>query len=401
MIFSEAAYRKVLGTSKEDFIESNLQDLTFLFPKEPSFKNLKSYYTSNAYSAKLLSDFQDFELSEDSLREKIEPCNIKFFEFFERIMNFKLRPLRILCFGGQYFSALLLSRMLFDVVCMDFSHELFQLFRDEFSDSLQFVSLEKKDQLEGLYDIAIASNVLEHHPKPRDLIGQFSHHMERDAVLYCPMEYNEHFEHIGLLDSSALSTTVKTRGFAVPFNEPRIGLFFKHTTIEFGVERFRFTDKAVVGEIQKEMFKHTINSIFQPETILNIGGPRGEFCKKSISVDICGNPHIKARGECLPIKSNSIDLIYSCHSLEHMKDTRKTLREWVRVLRPKGLLTVIVPILPFHKHGDTTKLGAECFEEHTEEEFREIFERIENTSLLQFGIRKNKTDLDVILRKDS
>ncbi len=37
------------------------------------------------------------------------------------------------------------------------------------------------------------------------------------------------------------------------------------------------------------------------------------------------------------------DFVYSSHCLEHMRDVEKTLRNWVRVIRPGGILYVTIP----------------------------------------------------------
>jgi predicted SAM-dependent methyltransferase len=45
------------------------------------------------------------------------------------------------------------------------------------------------------------------------------------------------------------------------------------------------------------------------------------------------------------IASDSVDLIYNCHVLEHFrrKDVHRVLQEWCRVLKPGGVLRVSVP----------------------------------------------------------
>jgi SAM-dependent methyltransferase len=48
------------------------------------------------------------------------------------------------------------------------------------------------------------------------------------------------------------------------------------------------------------------------------------------------------------IKDESYDFLLSCHSLEHLANPIKALKEWRRVLKPGGLLLLIVP------HRDAT-----------------------------------------------
>lgn len=47
----------------------------------------------------------------------------------------------------------------------------------------------------------------------------------------------------------------------------------------------------------------------------------------------------------LNFKKNSFDIVYASHVLEHFKkkDTLKILKEWVRVLKPNGILRISVP----------------------------------------------------------
>jgi ubiquinone/menaquinone biosynthesis C-methylase UbiE len=55
------------------------------------------------------------------------------------------------------------------------------------------------------------------------------------------------------------------------------------------------------------------------------------------------NPDVVADVERLPYDDNTIDEIYASHILEHFDYRSKVLEEWHRVLRPGGLITVIVP----------------------------------------------------------
>ncbi|PKN00147.1 MAG: hypothetical protein CVU78_02535 [Elusimicrobia bacterium HGW-Elusimicrobia-2] len=42
-------------------------------------------------------------------------------------------------------------------------------------------------------------------------------------------------------------------------------------------------------------------------------------------------------------EDDSLDYVVSRHNLEHYRDPEKTLREWIRVLKPGGLMGIIVP----------------------------------------------------------
>jgi predicted SAM-dependent methyltransferase len=67
-----------------------------------------------------------------------------------------------------------------------------------------------------------------------------------------------------------------------------------------------------------------------------------------IHIDAVNFPHvdhISAVDDLAFIQTSSVDLIYTCHVLEHFPRRRTTavLAEWLRVLKPGGLLRVSVP----------------------------------------------------------
>lgn len=54
-----------------------------------------------------------------------------------------------------------------------------------------------------------------------------------------------------------------------------------------------------------------------------------------------------ARGEALPIRSGSVDVVTALDLLEHIPEDNQAVAEFQRVLRPGGLLLVTVPALPW------------------------------------------------------
>lgn len=55
--------------------------------------------------------------------------------------------------------------------------------------------------------------------------------------------------------------------------------------------------------------------------------------------------HIADAGKSLPFKSNTFDIVYASHVLEHVPWTHtiETLKEWHRIIKPNGRLEVWVP----------------------------------------------------------
>lgn len=85
-----------------------------------------------------------------------------------------------------------------------------------------------------------------------------------------------------------------------------------------------------------------------------------------IHIDLCDMPHIdyKRSIDDLSIFSdNSIDLIYSSHSFEYFDRIKgiEVLKEWHRVLKPKGILRIAVPdfdqlVTLYNRTGDIEKI---------------------------------------------
>ena len=55
-----------------------------------------------------------------------------------------------------------------------------------------------------------------------------------------------------------------------------------------------------------------------------------------------------AKAENLPFKDNSIDAIYTRHTLEHVDDFEKAVKEMWRVCKPNAIIEVIVPFWAHH-----------------------------------------------------
>jgi len=55
------------------------------------------------------------------------------------------------------------------------------------------------------------------------------------------------------------------------------------------------------------------------------------------------HPDVVADVQELPFTDNSADEIYASHVLEHLPYGNTALQEWLRVLKPGGMLTVVVP----------------------------------------------------------
>jgi len=395
MIIKEDIYKQILGTTKEDFINKNMLDLKTIFPikEDIIFSALYEYYSSDAYSANLLLNLEDII--------RINSLNQEFLDIISKLSHFS--KLNILCYRGQYSLIPELLKLGYNITCIDFPHKVFKLYKEIFKDMdhiIRFIPIEEEFNLpeDIMYDVIISQSIWEHELDPVKLFKKFEGMLELGNILYISFDPNNNFEHLHNFNTYDILEMVNEYGFMFPLRKNR-NILIKLGSLS-GVKRFRFTDRHVVASIQKEIFTNTINAIYSPEICINVGGPPKEFCNKSISIDITGEPDIFAEGEHLPFKNNSIDLVYSCHSLEHMRNTRDAIREWLRVLKEGGILSIIVPVLPYHRHSNKIALGETCFEEHTIEEYKQICDEFNDISeLRQFNVRKNDFDIDIVLLK--
>jgi len=83
--------------------------------------------------------------------------------------------------------------------------------------------------------------------------------------------------------------------------------------------------------------------------ILEIGcGERRDF-PDSLGLDIRKTTKVDVIGDArsLPFKDESFDHVFSSHTLEHLPhgDCDRVLREWIRVLRPGGVIELRMPDL--------------------------------------------------------
>jgi predicted SAM-dependent methyltransferase len=64
----------------------------------------------------------------------------------------------------------------------------------------------------------------------------------------------------------------------------------------------------------------------------------------AIGVDLCQSNLVGNAADLYWFKDEVINYIFSSHLLEHMVDIPKTLREWLRVLKPGGFIALYLPL---------------------------------------------------------
>jgi SAM-dependent methyltransferase len=90
------------------------------------------------------------------------------------------------------------------------------------------------------------------------------------------------------------------------------------------------------GAAHNQFFLNTLNVNFTEQTTCFTRGEI-ENAGDILKVDIVAN------GDDLPFKDNTVDFVINSHVLEHFWDPIKTLKEWLRVVKPNGYVFLIIP----------------------------------------------------------
>lgn len=110
------------------------------------------------------------------------------------------------------------------------------------------------------------------------------------------------------------------------------------------------------------------------------------------------HPHMVLRADKpLPFTSDCFDFLVSCHSLEHMEDIVWSLREWIRIVKPEGILAIVMPDGKYEGVG----LDRDHKTYYSSEQFREeVLKEVEDlVEIVEFDIFQNGHSFNVVLKK--
>lgn len=62
-----------------------------------------------------------------------------------------------------------------------------------------------------------------------------------------------------------------------------------------------------------------------------------------LDVDPLRYPDILASGDKIPLPDESVDYITAIHNFEHYPNQKEVLTEWLRVLKPRGIIAIVHP----------------------------------------------------------
>jgi len=128
-----------------------------------------------------------------------------------------------------------------------------------------------------------------------------------------------------------------------------------------------------------------------------------------VDIDKKVKPDIVASGDNLPLKDETFDFVVSIHSFEHFPNPKKTLLEWLRVLKKGGVVGIVHPDILYTKKQnpevDAPGLKENPFNKHWHEHTADSFVKMIKGwtdlpfRIVDFGPACAKWSFYVILRK--
>lgn len=68
-----------------------------------------------------------------------------------------------------------------------------------------------------------------------------------------------------------------------------------------------------------------------------------------VDIDKKKNPDVCASGEKMPFKTGELDFVYGIHAFEHLKNPAAGLAEFLRVVKPGGIVAIVHPDIDWTK----------------------------------------------------
>lgn len=127
------------------------------------------------------------------------------------------------------------------------------------------------------------------------------------------------------------------------------------------------------------------NELGDAKNIIDIGCGLHKTVPNAIGVDIIKGVEVVASADDLPVKSDSVDVIISRHSFEHLLNSVKVIKEWLRVLKSGGR---IIMILPDHGRLDTMDnflSGGKHLHAFTRESLSDFLSMFNDVEILKTG----------------
>lgn len=172
-----------------------------------------------------------------------------------------------------------------------------------------------------------------------------------------------------------------------------------------GPTRYKKVNRNIITWVQHDTLFNLISRM-SGKIGVDIGGPSGSpqidglmYFNLHFAPEMKKNC-IRGRAEQLPFKTGSLDFIISAHTLEHIRDTENTLREWLRVLKVGALMAVVLPDKRHFLHDPAViKDGETAYSEMAPDDLRQVINRIQGIQLLSLNTFDNNFDFEMVIRK--
>jgi SAM-dependent methyltransferase len=178
----------------------------------------------------------------------------------------------------------------------------------------------------------------------------------------------------------------------------------KHDSWWDGPKMYAHVNRNIISMCQTNTIRDFIAAFFKDGIGFDIGGPG--FWKRGgpygLDIDPITAETVNADGACLPFKDNSLDYIFSFHTFEHISKPKQALDEWIRVVKPGGLIYTVIPDKRYFTHSKDPKI-CEALQAPNEIEPFEMENILNDFSdkieILMFNSRNNFFDFDFLARK--
>ena len=172
-----------------------------------------------------------------------------------------------------------------------------------------------------------------------------------------------------------------------------------------GAERYQNINRNPLTAAQRDVLFRTVAALAPGPIGWDVGGPGfteeawGIHCK---GLNIVNGKDLTCDAMDLPFEDNSVDYIVSSHTVEHVLDVDKAFNEWIRVLKPGGLMAHKVPDFNHFQHDNDNPNHTQpdlAPNEMTADEFLAVLKCIDGLEVLLFNSHLNNFDIDALLRK--
>ena len=170
-----------------------------------------------------------------------------------------------------------------------------------------------------------------------------------------------------------------------------------------GPDRFGCINRNQVADVQKETSQRMIAAFFKDGIGYDVGGPGIKY-KEGFGIrglNITEGSNVTADAQRMPFDDNYIDYIISSHTFEHIDNPELALKECIRVVKPEGLIYIVIPDKRYHLHSTDPSIPKELRapSEMVPDDLEKLVNKFKDkVDILFFNARDNNFEVDVLMR---